>query len=143
MRARECHPPHTARLSRGFTMVEMLVVIALMAAVSTMVVPNMWGQYQRFQQTEQIERFWQAINQRTSEVRNQGTTLIVDAEQPEWQALAAKHQLTLVASDRIIIRSDGFIKGGALNLAIKNDQKDKWTLRVSTPDGDVNIVPRR
>ncbi|OOE73686.1 pilus assembly FimT family protein [Salinivibrio sp. ML290] len=143
MSLRVIRPRHTARLSRGFTMIEMLVVIALMAAVSTMVVPNMWGQYQRFQQTEQIERFWQAINQRASEVRKQGKTLIIDAEQLQWQALAADHQLAFAPSDRIIIRSDGFIKGGELNLTIQNDQKDKWTLGVSTPDGDVNIVPRR
>ncbi|NAX45377.1 type II secretion system protein [Vibrio sp. V25_P4S6T154] len=122
-------------------MIELLVVLALLGAVSAIAVPQLWGQYTRFSQQQQIEQFLGKVRDRAVLLRKHGENFIFDQKNSSWQQLAANHKLLLEESDVIIVRADGFTKGGAINLQVQ-PQGIHWKIEISTPDGTVKIVQR-
>ncbi|HDY7620259.1 TPA: prepilin-type N-terminal cleavage/methylation domain-containing protein [Vibrio vulnificus] len=127
--------------TRGFTMIELLVVLALLGAVSTIVVPQLWGQYTRFAQQQQVEKFWGKVRDRAVLLRKHGENFVFEQQNPKWQKLAAEYDLTLQKSDVIIVRADGFTAGGTINLQVESKEA-YWKIEIATPDGTVNIARR-
>ncbi len=131
--------PNRRQRMNGFTMIELLVVLVLLGAISTMVVPQLWGQYSRFTQQQQVERFWGKVRDKAVLLRKHGESFVFDYQNPKWQELASQYKLHLKASDNIVVRADGFTAGGAINLSIIAQDID-WVIQVRTPDGTVNIA---
>ncbi|GAB7229750.1 hypothetical protein VrSk94_34430 [Vibrio rotiferianus] len=124
---------------RGFTMIEMIVVMALMAAASTIVVPQLWGQYKQFTQQKVIEQFWSQIHKQALVSREHGENFVFQSSDAKWQKLAQENELELGDSSVVIVRADGFTQGGVINLKVlKSDER--WGINISTPDGDVKIA---
>ncbi|MET2899681.1 type II secretion system protein [Vibrio rotiferianus] len=128
-----------SRAYRGFTMIEMIVVMALMAAASTIVVPQLWGQYTSLTQQKVIEQFWSQIHKQALASREHGENFVFQSSDAKWQQLAQDNELELEESSVVIVRADGFTQGGVINLKVlKGD--DRWGINISTPDGDVKIA---
>lgn len=120
-------------------MIEMIVVMALMAAASTIVVPQLWGQYNQFTQQKVIEQFWSQIHKQALVSREHGENFVFQSGDAKWQKLAQENELELEESSVVIVRADGFTQGGVINLKVlKSDER--WGINISTPDGDVKIA---
>ncbi|EMK3315248.1 prepilin-type N-terminal cleavage/methylation domain-containing protein [Vibrio vulnificus] len=122
----------------GFTMVEMLVVISLLAAASTLVVPQLWGQYVSLKERKDVETFWAKVKTTASQYHQQGENFVFNSEQEQWKNAAKELSLEIEKSDAIISRADGFVRGGSVTLKTV-DKPNYWVISVQTPDGVVTI----
>lgn len=129
--------PHPDSI-KGFTLIELLVVLALMAGVSAIAVPKLWGQYDQFRARQQIEYFWQDLKGAVDELRATGDNVVIDPKAEEIQIIADKYDLTIQRGDVLLLRSDGFVKGGEITLEVLPSEQ-MWSIKVSTPDGRVRI----
>lgn len=127
------------RSSQGFTLIELLVVLAVMVGVSAIAVPKLWGQYDQFKSRQQLEHFWYDLKSIVDQRRVLGENVIIDPKLEEIQQIAHQYNLVLEQGDVLLLRSDGFIKGGELKLEVLPDRQH-WSIYVSTPDGKVRIV---
>ncbi|MGU3163568.1 prepilin-type N-terminal cleavage/methylation domain-containing protein [Vibrio cholerae] len=122
----------------GFTMVEMLVVISLLAATSTIVVPQLWGQYVSIKERKDVETFWSKVKMTAGQYHQQGENFVFNSEQEQWKNAAKELSLEIEKSDAIISRADGFVRGGSVTLKTL-DKTNYWVISVQTPDGVVTI----
>lgn len=122
----------------GFTLIELIVVMALMAMASLIVIPQLWGQYDSFKQRQQVERFWNKVKSVSLEHRINRRNFIFHADDPDMIHLANEDGLVLLSSDTIIVRVDGFTRGGRITLKVSDDNM-LWNIDVSTPDGVTSI----
>ncbi|WP_000961181.1 type II secretion system protein [Vibrio mimicus] len=122
----------------GFTMVEMLVVISLLAAASTIVAPQLWRQYVAIKERKDVETFWSKVKMTASQYNQQGENFVFNSEQEQWKNAANELSLEIKQSDAIISRADGFVRGGSVTLKTV-DKTNFWVISVQTPDGVVTI----
>ena len=120
-------------------MIEMIVVMALMAAASTIVVPQLWGQYTSLTQQKVIEQFWSQIHKQALASREHGENFVFQSSDAKWQQLAQDNELELEESSVVIVRADGFTQGGVINLKVLKGV-ERWGINIATPDGDVKIA---
>ncbi|MCC4264599.1 type II secretion system GspH family protein [Oceanimonas baumannii] len=125
---------------KGFTLIELLVVMALLAVMAAVVVPGLWGQYTRFNEQQQVERFWQDLSAFIRAERRQGNNVTLHEHTPVLAHAAEKYGLTAVLKVPIMFRSDGMVSGGEISLITAKSRH--WVVSVIMPDGDVLIEKR-
>ncbi|CAM3774732.1 hypothetical protein VA7868_02564 [Vibrio aerogenes CECT 7868] len=133
---------HRLRNHSGFTLIELIIVIALIALMSTVVVPRLWGSYSQLKQKKKLETFWSEVRREAYKYNQAGESFIFDSDNEQWQILAQKSQLEILPNhpdDQFVIRPDGFTQQGEVHLLVL-PEKIRWKVTLSMPDGSVNFA---
>ncbi|OYD25662.1 pilus assembly FimT family protein [Oceanimonas baumannii] len=125
---------------KGFTLIELLVVMALLAIMAAVVVPGLWGQYTRFKEQQQVERFWQELSAYIRTERRQGHNVTLHQHSAELEQAAVMHELAATIKVPVMFRSDGMVSGGEINVITAAGRH--WVIFVLMPDGEVLIEKR-
>ncbi|SHO57584.1 pilus assembly FimT family protein [Vibrio quintilis] len=126
----------------GFTLIELIIVIALIALMSAVVVPRLWGSYSQLKQKKKLEAFWSEVRSEALKYNQAGESFLFDSQQEQWQLLAQKTQLEILPNhpdDQFVIRADGFTQHGEVHLLVL-PEKIRWKITISMPDGSVHFA---
>jgi prepilin-type N-terminal cleavage/methylation domain-containing protein len=123
-------------LGRGFTLVELLVVLVLLSVMGAFVGPNMWKQYARASERAEIEVIHEALLRERKLAYTSGQPFTVDSSfVPLRRAIPEGWEL--LASEPIYFLPSGVTSGGSINLL--STSGNKWQLVLSPLDGKAKI----
>lgn len=126
--------------TKGFTLVELLVVMALMSAMAAVVAPQMWNQYVGFTERSQVERFWSQIRSSIRQARLNNRHYTLEPATAPVQSMAKSNELSIISRGTILFRADGVSSGGEVILQTKRGRR--WVLTVAPLDGGAQIAPQ-
>lgn len=125
----------------GFTLIELIVVMALISFMAMVAVPRLWGYYANLQQQKRLETFWSQVLDDAHKYNQLGESYWFNSQDEKWRELAQQQQIEILPNypdDQFVIRPDGFIQHGVVRLLLL-PQNARWQIEVSMPDGHVTM----
>lgn len=122
---------------KGFSLIELLVVLTLMSAMSAVVAPKLWGQYVNFTERNAIELWVNDIRRQVQQARLNNNHYTFKPTNRYLQTQAQLRALTILSEQTILFRHDGVSSGG--NILLKTDRGRYWHIKVAPLDGGVSI----
>lgn len=126
---------------RGFTLVEMLVVLVLISAASAFVGPNLWNSYEKFSQQSVVEAFMAELNLLRVEAYRQRK--VIEFDRIGERNLLAGRVLPTLPDGWLLEKSSplrflpsGVTNGGVYQLKSANR---RWLLEIAPLDGNYTI----
>lgn len=128
-----------ANAGRGFTLLELLIVLALVAMSAALVVPQMYRWIERSE-----ERAWQGelkayLQGLPLQAFESGTRLVVDAGQLRRGVPSVPSAVDIVLVKPIVYSSIGAASGGQVELHFKGRRSEVWDIAPLT--GIVSVAP--
>ncbi|MFQ2227247.1 type II secretion system protein [Aeromonas hydrophila] len=122
---------------KGFTMIELLIVVALSALLTAVVAPNLWGQFIKYTEKNKIERYLGDIRNAILESRKNGHFFIFSAKQSKIKEISKRHNIYIVNDRPIIFRPDKVCSGG--DVQIKTESNNVWRLSFTNLDCQLTL----
>lgn len=107
--------PHRPRKPRAFTLIEIMVVVAIIAVLSAMVVPSLMGSYDKSTLQSESQRLFDTARyvQRMAVVKQRTIRLVLVPEDPEHDGRSSFH-LELATTDLDEPETYSRVNGGAV-----------------------------
>lgn len=121
---------------RGFSLIELLVVLLIIAMTSAFVGPNMWRQYSRFSERSVIESLSNELVSLRREAYQAGTNIQVNHNSPRLRKLLPDGW-ELEGKTNIFFLPSGVTSGGQLEFIAASG--NRWLLKLSPLDGKAEI----
>lgn len=122
---------------KGFTMIELLIVVSLSALLTAVVAPNLWGQFIRYTERNHIERYLADIKKAMLENRRDGRFFIFSPDQKETKEISGKYKIEIVSGIPVIFRPDRVCSGGVVFL--KTESNSIWRLSFTNLDCQLTL----
>lgn len=121
---------------RGFTLVELLVVLVLLSVMGAFVGPNMWKQFARASERAEVEVIHEKLLRERRLAYVSGRVFAIDASfEPLRRVIPDGWELLI--SQPIYFLPSGVTSGGNIHLLSKSG--NKWQLALSPLDGRAKI----
>lgn len=122
---------------KGFTMIELLIVVSLSALLTAVVAPNLWGQYIRYTERSHIERYLADIKKAILENRKEGRFFIFSPVQEKTNEISRKHKIEIVSGTPVTFRPDRVCSGG--EVFVKTESHNIWRLSFTNLDCQLTL----
>jgi prepilin-type N-terminal cleavage/methylation domain-containing protein len=108
---------------RGFTMIELLVVLVILGLTSALVLPKFPAIYERFKGKAEEDKFYQSLSVLSLRAYTQQTQLVLDEKSVRTLLdLPASWQITI--ANPIIYKSNGICLGGKVGLSVNGVSRE-------------------
>ena len=124
---------------RGFTLIEMLVVLVLLSLMTGMAVPSLWNSYLRRSEQMQVEAIVHQVAALRRQARQQGEPLLLNAADFRHQGkVALPDDWQVQKMQQLRFLTNGVTNGGEVLLQAPSGWK--WTIRYRPLDGKVKVL---
>lgn len=130
-------------LRQGFTMIELLVVLVIIALTSSFVGPNLWNSYEKSSQRAVVQQFMSELNDMRLDAYKQGEVIELGRKKAA-QLMTVTDDLPTVPAGWGIEKSDplrflpnGVTNGGQYRFKSVNR---RWLLDIKPLDGSYTIT---
>lgn len=121
---------------RAFTLVELLVVLVMISLMGAFVGPNLWKQYARTTERNEILSIYQQLLNERKSAYQQGATRIVSFDTDQFQKRLPDGWV-LESQEPITFLPSGVTSGG--KLIFKTSSGNQWQLILTSLDGKAVI----
>jgi len=123
---------------QGFTLLEMLVVLVVIAMSASFAGPNLWNSYVKSNERSTVQGFADAVMQLRQDAFHQGTSILLPAVLNETVPAggllpALPDGWVLEKSDSIRLLPSGVTNGGSFYL--RSSVANRWLLTLAPLDG--------
>ena len=108
---------------RGFTMIELLVVLVILGLTSALVLPKFPAIYERFKGKAEEDKFYQSLSVLSLGAYTQQTELVLD-EKTAGKLLDLPESWQITIDKPIIYKSNGVCLGGIVGLSVNGIGRD-------------------
>ncbi|WP_081394705.1 MULTISPECIES: Tfp pilus assembly protein FimT/FimU [Aeromonas] len=122
---------------KGFTMIELLIVVSLSALLTAVVAPNLWGQFIRYTERNHIEGYLADIKKAILKNRKSGHFFIFSSEQEQTKVISEKHKIEIISGNPVIFRPDRVCSGG--EILLKTESNNTWRLSFTNLDCQLTL----
>lgn len=120
----------------GFSMLELLLVMSIMGLISSFVIPDMWGSYEKIQERSVVAELGSKLNGIKLESKKEKIFQKVDfADSEISSSLPAEWQV--IKGDTMFCYETGVVKGGTVELLSSSGRT--WLLKIADVSGDAHI----
>lgn len=127
------------KATRGFTLIEMLVVLVLLSLMMGIAMPKLWNFYQRRTEQVQVDHVLYRIADLRQAAKHQGEPLFINPSDfaPKGQVpLPSDWKLNQMQQLRFL--TNGVTNGGEIKLISPSGWQ--WTIHYRPLDGDVKVT---
>jgi prepilin-type N-terminal cleavage/methylation domain-containing protein len=122
---------------RGFTMIELLVVLVILGLTSALVLPKFPAIYERFKGRAEEDKFYQSLSVLSLRAYTQQTQLVLD-EKTVRHLLDLPESWHITIANPIIYKSNGICLGGKVGLSVNGVARQ---IPLAPPYCDPSRVP--
>lgn len=108
-----CRTPDVKQ-GRGFSLVELVVVLTLMSLATAMVAPNLSNAYRNFQLRSELEEMLMAVESLGFRAFNQGTGIRIETISQAKELLNPPAGWSVELLAPIVVRANGVCEGGEI-----------------------------
>ncbi len=125
-------PSRTRDAPRGFTLLELIVVLAILGLAAALAAPNLLRSVESWQAAAQVDRLVVQVEGLPARARGRGLPIVVGAEALEGEEppLAVDPEWTLAAPEAWTVQANGFCEGG--EVLLRRGARE-WRLRAEAP----------
>jgi len=123
---------------RGFTLLELLVVLVIMGFVSSYATPKLWQVYVKNVERNIVQKAATALQKIRIESRKKGYSTRLTKNELERESLSLlPTDWTIEKATTFIFLPTGVTNGGSIEMS--SDRNNLWHLKLSPLDGRVKI----
>jgi len=128
-------------MQKGFTLLELLVVLVLLGVASSYVGPELWKTYTKNQERSVVQNFANALHQMRITSRSEGRVIRLPAIKHDSYLIKGFPSLPvgwkIEKASPMVFLPTGVTNGGSVK--IRSDSGFLWQLRISPLDGQSKI----
>lgn len=123
--------------AKGFTMIELLIVVSLSALLTAVVAPNLWGQFTKYTERNHIEAYLADIKKAMLKNRKSGRFFVFSPEQAQTKSISEKHKIEIISGSPVTFRPDRVCSGG--EVLLKTESRNIWRLSFTNLDCQLTL----